>query len=296
MMTQPITIEALEVLDAIDRKGSFAAAANILYRVPSAVSYTVQKLEQDLGVSLFVKQGRKSVLTPAGKLLLEQGREILQATSRLAEAARQLDSGWESSINICIDSALGIEHIYPVLEEFFVIKPDIEINLHQEVLAGSWEALLENRADIAMGLPTKPGHATDIFCEPYCDVDWVFAVHHGHPLAQVNQPISKEDTECYRAVVVRDSAKSHATITHRVFSKQPVLRVPSVPDKIAAQKAGLGIGYLPKNKIEQELLSGELVALDIEGVENVSSLYIAWHRGAKGKALRWFIDRLKQKM
>lgn len=44
-MKYPITLDALEVLDAIDRKGSFAAAANELFRVPSAISYTVQKLE-----------------------------------------------------------------------------------------------------------------------------------------------------------------------------------------------------------------------------------------------------------
>ncbi len=69
-MKYPITLDALEVLDAIDRKGSFAAAANELFRVPSAISYTVQKLEQDLDVVLFRKEGRKAVLTEAGKVLL----------------------------------------------------------------------------------------------------------------------------------------------------------------------------------------------------------------------------------
>ena len=64
-MTSQLTLEALEELDTIDRKGSFAAAAAALYKVPSAVSYSVQKLEQDLGVTLFIKEGRRSVLTPS---------------------------------------------------------------------------------------------------------------------------------------------------------------------------------------------------------------------------------------
>lgn len=55
-MKYPITLDALEVLDAIDRKGSFSAAANELYRVPSAISYTIQKLEQELNVVLFRKE------------------------------------------------------------------------------------------------------------------------------------------------------------------------------------------------------------------------------------------------
>jgi len=84
----------LEVLDAIDRKGSFVAAGNELFRVPSAISYTVQKLEQDLDVVLFRMEGRKAVLTQAGQVLLEQGREILEATERLAVAAKKSHSGF----------------------------------------------------------------------------------------------------------------------------------------------------------------------------------------------------------
>ena len=48
-----LTLDALAVLDAIDRQGSFAAAAEELHRVPSAMTYAVQKLEADLDVLLF---------------------------------------------------------------------------------------------------------------------------------------------------------------------------------------------------------------------------------------------------
>ena len=80
----PITIEALKVLDVIDRRGSYAAAAEELNKVPSALSYVMQKLEEQLDVTLFQKQGRRAVLTPAGRHLLEQGRELLNAIERLA--------------------------------------------------------------------------------------------------------------------------------------------------------------------------------------------------------------------
>ena len=48
-----LTLEAIRVLDAIDRRGSFAAAADELGKVPSALSYTVQKLEDELDAMLF---------------------------------------------------------------------------------------------------------------------------------------------------------------------------------------------------------------------------------------------------
>ena len=66
-------------MDAIERKGSFAGAAEVLFRVPSTVTYTVQKLEEDLGFAIFKRVGRRSVLTPAGQVLLEQGRQLLAA-------------------------------------------------------------------------------------------------------------------------------------------------------------------------------------------------------------------------
>ena len=51
-----LTLEALRVMDAIDRRGSFAAAADELGRVPSALSYTMQKLEEELDVVLFDRE------------------------------------------------------------------------------------------------------------------------------------------------------------------------------------------------------------------------------------------------
>ena len=82
-MSLKLSIEALEVIDAIARKGSFAAAAEALYRVPSALTYTVQKLESDLGVQLFDRSGHRATLTEAGAELLKEGRYLLEAAHAL---------------------------------------------------------------------------------------------------------------------------------------------------------------------------------------------------------------------
>jgi DNA-binding transcriptional LysR family regulator len=58
-----LTLDALQVLDAVDRKGSFAAAAGELHRVPSAITYSVQQLEEGLGVQVFDRRGHRAVLT-----------------------------------------------------------------------------------------------------------------------------------------------------------------------------------------------------------------------------------------
>ena len=73
-----LTLEALRVMDAIDRRGSFAAAADELGRVPSALSYTMQKLEEELDVVLFDRSGHRTKFTNVGRMLLERGRVLVQ--------------------------------------------------------------------------------------------------------------------------------------------------------------------------------------------------------------------------
>jgi DNA-binding transcriptional LysR family regulator len=293
-MKYPITLDALEVLDAIDRKGSFAAAANELFRVPSAISYTVQKLEQDLGVVLFRKEGRKAVLTEAGKVLLEQGREILDATQRLALAAKKTHSGWEPVFNIAIDSILDFGFIYPLIARFYEVLPDIEINIFEEVLGGAQEAITSNRADLVIGSGATPAPNQGIKYQQIRQVEWVFTVAPAHELAQAPLPLSRRQIEQHRFIVVRDSSRNQAPQSHRVFSKRPVLSVPSITEKIHALCSGLGAGFLPAHRIQHLLEQGQLIALPVEDEIPAETLYMAWKTSNKGKVLRWFIDQLSQ--
>jgi DNA-binding transcriptional LysR family regulator len=74
-----LTLEALRIVDAIERHGSYAAAAVALDRVPSALSYSMRKLEEDLDVLLFDRRGHRAKLTPAGLELLTEGRHLPRA-------------------------------------------------------------------------------------------------------------------------------------------------------------------------------------------------------------------------
>lgn len=292
-MKHPVTLEALEVLDAIDRKGSFAAAANALYRVPSAITYSVRKLEQDLGVVLFKREGRRSLLTPAGRVLLEQGRELIAAAARLAETTRQVDSGWESRFNIAIDSILEFEPYYHLIDKLYRLQPDIEINIHEEVLGGSLEAVIDDRVDLILGAGKPPASAQGYKYVEMQTVQWVFAVPPEHELARRVLPIKQQDIECYRAVVVRDSSRRFAPLSQRLFSKQPVLSVPTITEKIRAQKLGLGVGFLPRHRIAHLLTDRTFVEVPVKMAIADTPIYRVWKTNNKGRALRWFIDALE---
>ncbi len=293
MSQRRLTLESLEVLDAIDRKGSFAAAAASLYRVPSKITYTVNKLEEDLGVVLFRKEGRRSVLTPAGRLMLEQGREILDAADRLVENTRQLDRGWESRLRIALDSVYGFNVLAGLISDFCALQPGTEIDVTEEVLGGSWEAIAMGRVDLVIGAPDEPVDRRGLQAEPFLPLPWVFAVAPHHPLAQEKTPISLEAQQAHRAVVVRDSSREHPALNRRVFDQQARIVVASIEHKIAAQRAGLGVGYLPRPRIEHLLSSGELIALPTEQPEVLSDHFLLWRSDNRGKALHWFIEQLQ---
>ena len=69
-------LDVLVILDALEKEGSFAAASAKLYKTPSALSYTIHKLESDLNIQLLDRSGPRARFTPTGQMLLEKGREV----------------------------------------------------------------------------------------------------------------------------------------------------------------------------------------------------------------------------
>lgn len=292
-MHSPITLDALRVLDAIDRKKSFAAAADELFRVPSAISYTINKLEEDLDVALFDRSKRKAVLTPVGKLLLEQGRLILQATDELTHMAKQAASGWELELRICIDSILEFSPFYELIRQFQAEHPSIEIRITEEVFGGTWDALNAGRCDLIIGAEGEPLEA-GFTTHQIGNIEFVFAVSRNHPLCAERPPLTNEIIKKYPSVVVADSSRHLPARSVGLLDGQPRITVPSVEKKIEAHRLGLGVGYLPVHRVAQELQTGQLVALELEHNENRNqSLCIAWRNNNKGKALEWFIEKLR---
>lgn len=292
-MNSPITLDALKVLDAIERKKSFAAAADELFRVPSAVSYTVNKLEEDLGVELFDRSKRKAQLTPVGTMLIDQGRLILKATDELTRLAQQSANGWEAELRICIDSILLFKPIYALIAQFQQEYPWINIRVTEEVLGGTWDSLIADSTDLIIGA-TGESHNRDFNVQSLGEIDFVFAVAKDHPLVNEPVPISDRAIKQYSSIVVADSSRGLPSRSEGLLDGQSRITVPTVQKKIEAHLLGVGIGFLPVHRIQNELESGELVSLQLASYESrTNQLIMAWNKDNQGKALAWFIERIQ---
>lgn len=293
MGKNPITIEALEALDAIDRRGSFAKAAEELNKATSAVSYIVQKLEEQLDIALFQRQGRRSVLTPAGQLVMAEGREILQTTARLANKAKEVATGWEPRISIGIESLLCYPRFFDALRDFLKDHPSVEIDVCECVLNGGWEALEQDRVDLIVGSPGPIPLQKGYRAIPVSPADLVPVIASSHKLASItNQP---EETEKHlaesRRVITHDTSVADIARNAGLSSDGRKFYVQTIDQKVEAIRAGIGIGHLPRHRIQDLLNKGELIELDLNNNADHES-FIAWKISNRGKGLQILSQQL----
>jgi DNA-binding transcriptional LysR family regulator len=286
-----LSLDALAVLDAIARNGSFARAAAELHRVPSALTYTIQQLENDLDVRLFDRDGRKALLTPVGHELLNEGRVLLKAAADLECRIQQVAKGWETELRIAIDTIIDARSLFGLIQRFENERSGTKVRLATEVLGGTWDALISGRADLVVGAsidaPSGGGYAT----LPLGYWRWVFCATPTHPIAQEPRPLSEASVTRYRAISVADTSRHVPPRTVGLISGQDVLTVATMADKLAAQIEGLGVGFLPWQLAQPEIAAGRLIALEVSTPRPDSQICIAWRANRTGRALRWFVDQ-----
>ncbi|MCR6661675.1 MAG: LysR substrate-binding domain-containing protein [Luteimonas sp.] len=288
-----ISLDALQVLDAIDRRGSFSGAAKELFRVPSTISYTVSTLEEGLGVQLFERLGPRVVLTDAGRELLREGRHLLKAAQDLEHRVRRVASGWETEFAIGLDSVFPTIALRADIEAFYGVALGTRLRIVQEALSGTWEALLDARVDIVVAVgegPSGGGYVSETIGE----VGFVFAVAPSHPLATVDHPLGKTDLQPHRAVAVADSARRLIPRTVGLLFGQDALTVPDIDSKFRFQLAGLGFGFLPEVLARPAINAGSLVEKQVEEPRAPETIRIAWRSDESGAALDWWRERLRR--
>ena len=290
-----LTLEALEVLDTIDRRGSFAAAAIELDRVPSAITYTVRRLEEALDMLLFDRKGRRARFTPAGRELLERGRALLAEAAAVEQRVQRVATGWESELRVAVDSIVPLARVWPLVGRFYAEcqardAAHTRLRLSQEVLGGAWDALAEGRVDLVLGAPGDPPPGGGYRSRLMAEVPMVFVVAPRHPLAAAPEPLPEAAILPHRVVVAADSSRRLPPRTVGLLTGQDTLTVPDLPSKLAAQVAGLGCGAMPWYLAADDVAAGRLVVKQLDTPRAPSRVQAAWREARPGKALAWWID------
>lgn len=292
MAHNPITLDLLRALDAIEQRGSFAAAAQALHKVPSALTYTIQKVEQDLGIELFDRRGHRAKMTPAATLMLEEGRSILRDIDALASSAKKIASGWEPELRIGIDTVFEPSRLFPLIKTFGEEHPYIKVHLIHGSLTGTWELLLNNSVDLILSIDNLNPKLEGYQVSAIGPLDFQFVVAQNHPLALRACEVSEDEIAEYPTIVVKDTSQLMTPKTIGWAKRSRLITVPDMSEKIRAQLSGLGVGYLPTHRIKSYLDTGQLVPVNIKDPQQQSRAVVAWKDGQEGKASAWFRERI----
>ena len=287
-----LSLDAVSIIDAIDRRGSFARAAQELHRVPSTISYTVGKLEEDLGVRVFERNGPRVVLTAAGRELLREGRVLLRAALELEQRVQRVASGWETELAIGMDSMFSTRALQDDMRDFCAVARHTRLRFVQETLSGPWEALLDRRVDLLAGVAGEGPSGGGYVARAIGALPFLFAVAPGHPLALAPEPLGRAALQEHRAIVVADSARTMAARTVGLQVGQDTLTVPTMQAKFDLQVAGLGFGFLPAPCARRAVEQALLVEKQVEEPRAPETFYVAWRTGEEGAALKWWRERL----
>jgi DNA-binding transcriptional LysR family regulator len=289
-----LSLDALQVIDAIDRRGSFSAAARELFRVPSTVSYTVAKLEDDLGVALFERFGPRVSLTRAGQELLREGRYLLRAAEDLEHRVRRVASGWETEFTIGMDALFPPICLQSDIADFCAVADQTRLRLAHETLSGTWESLLDRRVDLLVGAAGEGPSGGGYVSTPMGEIEFVFALAPSHPLAGLKRTLGKADLQAHRAITVADSARRLAPRTVGLQFGQDTLTVPDMRSKLDFQLAGLGFGFLPRALAQPALDDGRLVEKAVEEPRPGEVFHLAWRSEEGGEARAWWQQRMRR--
>ena len=289
-----LSSDELALLEAIRETGSLSRAAARLGKAPSTVSHAARQLEARFDALLFDRRRYRLQLTPAGQLLAQEASRVMLDVDRLTRRVKQVAGGWEDRLWIVTDEILEFETLLPVIRAFDALESGVTLRITHEVLTGTWDALRDGRADLVVGATNEPPVIPGLRWFELGVMDWVFAVAPHHPLAQVEGPLEASTLQQHRAVVVADTSRRVEVRGYGVQGGQPTLAVPSMHAKIHAQREGLGVGWLPRQRVAGLLQRGVLVEKTVANPREPNLLYVAWRGDHQGRALDWWLTQLRQ--
>jgi DNA-binding transcriptional LysR family regulator len=295
VMLDALSLDQLRMLLTVAEEGSFSAAGRRLLRVQSAVSQSIQTLEETLGLELFDRRTKTPSLTEAGRAMVAQARQVLLQADLLKAQAAAISAGLEPELTLAVDSLLPSQPLLESLHAFTTQFPDLPVTLYTGSIGASEKQLRDGVAQLALcALP--PGSDEGLVAQPLTWIEMTPVAAADHPLAKVLGPIARETLELHVQLILTDPESSAGGPSFGVVSPR-VWRFVDLSRRLDFLKAGFGWGNMPVHIVAPLIQSGELVRLSLrESLVPGSGIPIsAVHRRRHppGPAGRWLLDKLK---
>ncbi len=290
------TLDQLRVLTAVVEAGSFSAAARRLHRAQSVISYTIANLEAQLGVALFARDGRRPVLTEAGRALIADARRVGRLVDELRARAVALRRGLEAELALAADVMFPTARLVAALDDFAREYPTVGLRLRIEALGGVAQLVLDGacRLGVTGWLATVPDALER---RAIGEVRLIPVAAPTHPLARGQHassgPIAGARLREEVQLVLTDRTALTQGRDFGVLALR-TWRLGDLGAKHALLLAGLGWGNMPAEMVADDIAAGRLVRLRVAEAPEYRYPLGLIHRidAPPGPAGAWLAERL----
>jgi len=286
-----VSLEQWKMLSALESCGSYQAAAEELGKSQSTVSYGIKQLQEGLGVPLLEIQGRRAVLTGAGRAILRRARGLLDEAKALEAMSVDLAAGWEPEVRVAVDMIFPDELLFEALELFAPESRGSRIEIISSTLSGTQDAVLHGQAEMAVCGIIPVGYSG----ERLLPMNFVAVAYPEHPLFRVEGEISEKELKKHRQLVVRDSGTKRRLDSGWLGAEQR-WTVSSFEQSAELVKRNLAFAFLPEHKVAKQLAAGEIKRLSLaENTKQSIFCHLVYpDKESIGPAAQLLSDKLRQ--
>ncbi|WP_221315421.1 LysR family transcriptional regulator [Sphaerisporangium krabiense] len=288
--------EALRVLDAVARTGSFTAAAEELSYTQSAVSRRVAALEREAGGPLFERLARGVRPTPAGAVLLRHARQVLELLGRAADDLAAVHAGTGGRLRVGAFASANAVLVPEALRAFRRSSPGVEISLAEGLSAGLLERLREGAVDLAVvsDYPSGLAEAGDADLVALGTDELLLALPGGHRLAE--RPVV-DLRDLREENWIEGAPAGHATMlaescARAGFVPKIGVRIGEWTGKMGYVAAGLGVALVPS--MAAAAVRGDLVLRSLGELAPRRRVFAALPRRVRLPAAETFLTFLRR--
>jgi DNA-binding transcriptional LysR family regulator len=287
-----VSLKQWRLLHAVVDCGGYAEAAKALHLSQSTISYTISKLQEQLGVSLLRIEGRKAILTTAGRALLERSRHILKEAIELETFAKNLGHGWGEEVQVVFDHNFPAHSLMQAVNKFTVLgRGAANVHLREVAMLQVEEILKDHRVDLAISDRVPLG----FLGEPLLEVEFIAVAHPEHPLLKLDREITAGDFAQHIQIEVgRMNHSGDSRIENRQQSRRWAMS--SFDTVVTALCEGHGYAWLPAHRIRNWLDQGSLVRLPMRDktVRNAILYLVHAHPWSATTAANRFAEVLRE--